>query len=487
MRQSAATSPASPDDPFVRAVLRSLPGYQDTQTDVFGQLGYTPTPRQAELHAATEWDVLYGGAAGGGKTRAAVMDDLRDAIRYPGIRIGAFRRSYPELAESLIRELAAVEFAAALGATWNGSERELRFPNGSSIVYRYAETLKDASRRQGGEYQKLTLDERGLTAPGVVEFLYTRIRSGRRSLPVLGVRSYANPGGVGHGANKARYVDATAHGERVYQDGRGRTVRFIPAKLSDNPHVNPEYAADLQGLSDPALKAALLDGSWDSFAGQYFPEWRHDRHVVYPVGVPRSWRRAAGIDWGYANPWCVLWGAVDPDGRLWIYREVYRTRVGERDQARTILALEHAAADMSLTRYADPSMWSTRGDAPAIAAEYAAEGVGLVPAQNDRVAGWQRLHGYLADGPACAIHRYHGWQVCPRLHVFSTCENLIRTLPDQVHDAARPEDLDTGGDDHGVDALRYMVMGVSRAPGLPTVTKPARRDPEEIDPLTANF
>jgi hypothetical protein len=432
------------------------------QPDVFADLGYTPTPRQAEFHAAEEFDVLFGGAAGGGKSKALVMQGLRACAHHPGLRVGAFRRTYGELKESLLAELANVAFGKDIGARWNGTEYELKFPNGSVIMFRYAESLADATRRQGGQYQLLLFDERTLIAPEVVSFLESRLRSGRADIPVLGIRSSSNPGGPGHGAVKKRYIADTNHGEKVVTDVRGRTVRFIPSKLSDNPHVNPEYADDLKAL-DPKLRKAFLDGDWDVFAGQMFTEWRHDRHVLEPMTLPVEWRRYNGLDWGFAAPWCVLWGAVDEDGRAWIYRELYDTQVGESDQARRILAAEdddeHVAA-----RYADDAMWATRGDAKPIADVYADEGVDLTAAgkgPGSRVIGWQRVHSFLAEAPACPHHRALGWDTCPRLHVFSTCPELIRTLPSLPHaKTGNPEDADTTAEDHAPDALRYLLTNL---------------------------
>jgi len=434
--------------------------------DVFEKLAYVPTPKQREFHAATEYDVLYGGSAGGGKTRGLLMDDLRDCVRHPGIRIGAFRRTYGELKESLLAELAQVGYASAIGASWNGTEYELRFPNGSLLMFRYAESVKDASRRQGGQYQKLTFDERTLTPPDVCSFLESRLRSGRADIPVLGIRSGTNPGGAGHGAVKTRYIKPTNYGQRTIVGEHGRTVRFIPSKLADNPHVNPEYARSLQAL-DGKLRAAFLDGDWDVFAGQMFPEVKRDRHVVEPITLPPSWKRYNGVDWGFTKPWSVLWAAVDEDGRVWVYRELYKTHVGEADQAQRILAAE-APGEHVAVRFADDAMWATRGDAKPIAGVYADNGVHLSQAgkgAGSRVNGWQRVRSYLAEAPACLHHRANGWDTCPRLHVFSGVTELYRELADLPHATkGDPEDADTTASDHAVDALRYLLANLGSGP-----------------------
>ncbi len=438
--------------------------------DVFNALGYTPSARQQLFHDATEFDVLYGGAAGGGKTVALLMEGLRACIRHPGIRVGAFRRTYPELEESLLAELANYGFASELGASWNGSKYNLQFANGSLLMFRYAETLQDATRRQGGQYQLLLFDERNLTPPDVIAFLESRLRSGRADLPVLGVRSGTNPGGPGHGASKLRYVDATNYGAHPYEDARGRTVRFIPSKASDNPHLNPEYTRDLDALP-PQMRAAFKDGSWTTFEGQYFTEWNHDLHVVPWFQPPDIWRKYAGIDYGYANPWAVVWAAVDGDGRIWCYREMYQTGVGETEQAQQIFTAESTSEprgeqsrEWGVTRFADPAMWAKTGDAPSPAQAYAENHVTLIRAINDRVPGWARLRYQLSNMNACPIHRKQGLALCPRLHVMDVCANLIRTLPNLVHDLRRPEDVDTRGEDHAPDALRYLVMGLGATP-----------------------
>ncbi|ELP67637.1 terminase, large subunit, PBSX family [Streptomyces turgidiscabies Car8] len=419
-------------------------------------------------------------------TRALLMDAIRDCDTHPGLRVGAFRRSYPELKESLIAELAQMEYAKAIGARWNGTEYELRFPNGSLIMFRYAETVQDATRRQGGQYQKLLFDERTLTPPDVVSFLESRLRSGRRDIPVLGIRSGTNPGGAGHGAVKTRYIKPTNYGEKVITDARNRTVRFIPSKLSDNPHVNPEYAQDLQAL-DGKLRSAFLDGDWDVFQGQMFPELKRDRHVVEPITLPASWRRYNGLDWGFTAPWAVLWAAVDEDGRVWVYREIYRRGVGEADQAKQILEAE-AAGEHIAVRFADDAMWATRGDAKAIADVYSENGVHLTQAgkgAGSRVTGWQRVRSYLKEGPACPQHRAQGWNSCPMLHLFSTVTELYRELSDLPHATkGNPEDADTTADDHASDAVRYLLTNLGTGPEMVILdAPPAEPAVELLQPL----
>jgi hypothetical protein len=467
------------------------------QVDVFGKLEYVPTPKQQMFHDATEFDVLFGGSLGGGKTRALTMEAIRACIRYPGIRVGAFRRTYGELKESLLAELMQINYAAAVRAKWNGSDYELRFPNGSVIMFRYAESMQDATRRQGGQYQLLIFDERTLTPPDVVSFLESRLRSGRKSIPVLGIRSSANPGGPGHGRVRVKYVDATNYGTKVVHDERGRTIRFIPSRMEDNPHLNPEYENDLLALPE-VLRKALREGDWGVFSGQVFSELSRDRHVVAPINLPLSWLRYNGVDWGYAKPWAVLWAAVDEDGRVWIYRELYDTGVGEAEQARRILAAE--ADDEKVTvRYADDAMWATRGDAKPISDIYAENGVHLTEAgkgAGSRIIGWQRIHSYLDNGPACPHHRALGWTECPMLHIFDTVENLWRELRDLPHATkGDPEDADTTASDHAADGLRYLLINLGTAPRFHfpptqlevTVLDPTATGPRPPQPLPTMY
>lgn len=442
---------------------------------------------QELFHSATEDDVLYGGAAGGGKTCAIVMEAVRACSRHPGIRVLILRRTYDELAESVYPEFQRISWAAALGGRWNKTEKELTFPNRSVIRLRYMDSLEDASKRQGGAYQLLLVDERTLLSPGVTDAIaLERLRSAQ-GVPVLGIRSTSNPGGPSHGEVKARYIDPTEHGKVVLTDDHGLTRRFIPAKATDNPFLDAAYFRRLDAIPDQARRAAMRDGDWSQFAGQMFPALRWDRHVIDPFELPASWRRYTSTDWGYAKPWGTLWGCVDEDGRAWVYREIYETQVGEAEQARRILAAEADGEHVSL-RLADDAMWASRGgDVKAIADVYSDNGVPLTPAgkgPHSRVAGWQRIHTYLAEAPACPIHRAQGWKTCPKIHIFRTCPKLWWELENLPHaKKGDPEDADTDAPDHLADCLRYWLVNIGTGPQFVLPDAPGAADGLGVTPL----
>lgn len=441
---------------------------------------------QEQFHAATEFDVLYGGAAGGGKSMALVAEGIKWCVRYPGLRVLLVRRSYDELEESILPALRKLSYAAALGGRYNSVKHLLSFPNKSYMTLRYLETIEDASRRQGGSVQLLLIDEYGLLAPGVADFLrYERLRSDG-TIPVVGIRATSNPGGASHGEAKARYIEPTDHGRKTYKTEHGHTVRFISAKATDNAHLDPGYFRLLDAIPDPNRRAAMRDGDWDTFAGAIFPELSQERHVVEPMGMPLSWQKVNGIDWGFTKAWATLWLAQDEDGRVWVYRELYATQVGEKDQAERILAAEEPGEYVA-ARFADDAMWAVRGDAKPIAEVYAENGVWLTPAgkgPGSRVQGWQRIHSYLDEMPACPHHRAKGWETCPRIHFFSTCRNLYNELKNLPYaTSGNTEDADPKASDHAADALRYALLNIGggaewftteppAATGLPGAPKP---------------
>lgn len=456
--------------------------------DVFGLLGFTPNPGPQTRFLSLpddNIDVLYGGAAGGSKSTSLLLYTLRACIRYPGLQAFWFRRSFPELEHSVLRLLARYQYAKALGCRWRADKYELRFPNGSSLAFAHAKNVQEASAFLSAEVNLLLIDERTTLPPDVVDLLYTRVRSGVAGVPCLGIRSATNPGEIGHTRVLADYIEPTEHGKIELTDANQRHRIFIQARATDTPQLGAEYIRNLSGLPEK-LRKAYLEGDWTVFAGQAFGEWRYDRHVVQPFTIPDTWRRYNGIDGGYRAPWCTLWGAEDPDGRVWFYREIYEAGVGETEQAKRILAAESPDENVAV-RYCDDSMFAVTGESKSSAAIYAENGVHLTPAgkgAGSRVTRVRRTRTYLGEAPACPHHRALGWKTCPLMHVFPQCANLIRTLPTVPHaKTGDPEDVDTNSEDHAYDAMSYLLINLGGGPQYPVIEADAPNPFEGADLL----
>jgi hypothetical protein len=422
---------------------------------------YNASDRQRVFHQAVADEKLYGGAAGGGKTAAIVAEGGTLALEYPGIPINLFRRTIPELKATIIPEIQK-QFGAYIRAghmIWHGQDRKYVLSNGSSIILNYLDNDNDIYRYQGAEMPIIGVDELTQFPQAWIEYLRTRNRTSNPDWPVVFMAG-TNPGGIGHGWVKARYIDPVAP-ETVntiqLDEGQTRTTIFIPAKVDDHPieKFKTDYKRTLMAISDPQLRRALKDGDWDVFAGQVFSEFRRDDHVIDPFNIPSHWQRWRAMDHGNNNS--VGWFAQDPaTDRIYMYRE-YRTTdyttIGEK--ARIIKQLE--AGETISYGLADPSIWAAgQGDhatGKSLAQMYIDEGVTWMPANNDRKAGLNVVHERLRiqkDGK-------------PGIQFFSTCVSLIRTLPSLPYDKIRVDDVDTKADDHDYDMLRYALMAFKKA------------------------
>lgn len=219
--------------------------------------------------------------------------------------------------------------------------------------------------------------------------------------------------------------------------------------------TDPDYVSRLENL-DEDTKKAMLYGDWDSFAGQYFKEWRKDIHVVKPFAIPKEWRRIIALDYGNTNPSAVLWLAIDPDDNIYCYRELYitRKRYGELlDEIRMMTSPDEEI----LALVADPALQAKAPDTGLSFFDIAkTKKFNIIPGVNDRIPGWNTIRELLhvvEDEKLGGI---------AKLRVFSTCANLIRTLPQLIYDAVKVEDCDTNGEDHAPDALRYGCMFLAK-------------------------
>ena len=411
---------------------------------------------QTQFLAAPEREVFYGGARGGGKSYAMLIDPLRycDKAHHRALLI---RRSMPELRD-MINHSQRLYGQAYPGAKWREQEKEWRFPSGARIEFGYAENLTDVLRYQGQSYTWIGIDELPqYPTPEIYNFLRSSLRSVDPDIPVY-MRATGNPGNVGSLWVKEMFVDPSEPNKAfdVHIDtiaGRKSiTRRFIPAKLQDNPYLmqTDDYMIMLSSLPEVQRKQ-FLEGDWSAFENSAFPEFDMSVHVVQPFDIPSNWLRFRTCDWGYSSAACVLWIAVDFDNNFWVYREHYTQRVTADVFARQVMEKEHN----EYIRYGilDSSTWAKRGDAgPSIAETMIREGCKWRPSDRSprsRVAGKLELHRLLTKDLDTGQ---------PKLKVFSNCTNLVRTMPMLPVDKNNPEDVDTHAEDHAYDALRYGVM-----------------------------
>ncbi len=410
---------------------------------------FNPTLKQRQFleTIAKHRFVLYGGAAGGGKSyilRWWLVTYLL-ALHKAGIdhaQVGLFCEDYPSLMDRHISKI-RFEFPQELGQLKLGETRDFVLQEkygGGRIALR---NLDDPSKYQSAEFAAIAVDELTKNKKETFDFLRSRLRwPGVDGPPFAGA---TNPGGIGHAWVRALWIDK--HFPPELQPFAGE-FGFVPARASDNPHLTEQYYRDLQSLP-PAMAKAFAEGSWDVFAGQVFTEFRESVHVVDPFEMPKWWPRWRAIDWGYKSPACCLWFCREPQGRTYIYRELYATEMLVSDFAHRILEMD--AGDEIETCYIDPSVKSRDGSAEQTILEQFRNHFNVHPADNDRLGGWQLIHEML---------RVSGRG--PGLQIFRNCTNLIRTLPQLVYDQVKVEDCDTECEDHAPDALRYGLKSAHR-------------------------
>jgi len=406
---------------------------------------------QTDFLAAAEKDVLYGGAAGGGKSFAMLIDPLR-SCHIPEHRALILRRSMPELRE-LIDKSRELYPKAFKGAKFREVEKLWNFPSGAKIEFGFLEKDADVYRYQGQAYSWIGFDEiTHLPTEFGWNYLASRLRTTNPELQTY-LRCTANPGGVGAQWVKKRYVEASEP-NTTFKGKDGLTRKFIPALLQDNPYLaeDGEYERMLQSL--PAVqRRQLLEGNWDVAEGAAFAEFTTDVHVIAPFELPAWWERIKGIDYGYAAESCCLWGAIDPDDKtIIIYRELYRKGLTGEALADTITQMEENEVK-SIPGVLDTAAWARTGyTGPTIGETLVNRGHKLRRADKNRIAGKTQIHEHLRQREAGR----------PRLQIFSNCVNLIKELQGIPLSTTNPEDVDTKAADHAYDALRYMIMSRPR-------------------------
>lgn len=420
----------------------------------------TPNEKQLLFFQDHHRYVGYGGARGGGKSWAIRKKAALLALYYAGIKIGIYRRTYPELRNNhvvpLLKELNGV-------ASYNESKKVFSFPNGSVIELCYADNLKDLNQKfQGQEFDILFIDE----ATQIPEDWFDIIKATNRGVNQFPKRIYitCNPGGVGHAWVKRLFVTKSYKESEKIED-----YSFIQALPKDNKALmesDPDYIRTLEALP-PTLRKAWLEGSWDIFMGQFFEEFVDDpahyqdrlwTHVIEPFEVPDSWQIFRSFDWGFAKPFSCDWWAQDGDGRLYQILQLYgctgTPNEGVKWTADKVfyeiakIEREHRwLQDKDILGVADSAIWASDGGEAIIESAYR-HGINFLKPDKTRIPGWMQVHYRLAFDK---IGR-------PMMYFFNTCKHAIRTIPLLQYSETIPEDLETSGEDHHADSMRYLCM-----------------------------
>ena len=442
-----------------------------------------PTVKQKRFLQMRAKHCGYGGARGGGKSWVVRIKAFLLANKWgrpnawsEGIKICIVRRTLVDVRNNHIVPLKILLNGLA---RYNQTERTFYFPNGSTIHFEYYDNESHSDHFQGVEYDVIFIEE----ATQLPEEWIKNIAASCRGANSFPHRIYytCNPGGPGHAYIKRIFID------RVYKEGENpEDYEFVQAKVTDNKvlmELDPDYITFLKNLP-PKRRAAWLDGSWEIYSGQYFNEFVNDpdhyddgyyTHVINPIPIRKHWTIYRGLDWGHFRPYSVSWYAIDEDGVMYRFKELYGVQKSGNESIpnegvqwpperlfKKIREIEENDPDLKgkqIIGIADPAIFQSQ-TGTSIADTAMDCGVYFLPGDNTRLAGWMQCRYRLQFDDAGR----------PRFQVFNTCTEFIRTIPILQHDEHDVEDLDTSGEDHIADEWRYVCMA--------NVIKPIVEEPE---------
>ena len=423
--------------------------------------------------------IAFGGARGGGKSWCVRVKSILLSFEYRGIKIMIMRRTYPELYANHIKPLLAM---LPIGSyKYNDSKKELNFPNGSTILFRYCNNDKDLLNYQGTEVDILFIDEATQFSEEQYKILIACVR-GVNNFPKR-VYLTCNAGGIGHQWVKRLFIS------KAYRDGENPDeYSFIQSLVTDNKALlkeQPDYIKQLEALP-PKLKEAWLYGNWDIFEGQFFEDFvdRPDQyeskqwtHVIEPFEIPEGWKIYRSFDWGYNKPFSCGWWAVDYEGVAYRILELYGCTKTPNEGVKWTppqvfaeiarIEREHRwLKGKRIVGIADPAIWNAE-TGKSIADVAAEHSVFFQKGDHERIAGWMQVHYRLAFDE-------NGF---PMMYIFNNCKAFIRTMPLLQYDEHKPEDLDTDGEDHVADEVRYFLMSRPIKPRIPKKSDEFEKNP----------
>ena len=437
---------------------------------------FAPNPGpQTDFLAAPEREVLFGGAAGGGKSYSLLADPMR-YFSNPAFSGLILRRTNDELRE-LVFKSQELYPKAYPGAKWQEKKSQWTFPSGARLWMTYLERDEDVMRYQGQSFSYIGVDElTQYSSPYSFNYLRSRLRTTDPDLPTY-MRATTNPGGPGHQWVKKMFIDPAPPNKKfvaqdletgkplVYPETHEKAGdplfyrRFIPASLYDNPYLADDGAYEANLLSLPEnQRRQLLEGDWAVADGAAFPEFKQSVHVVEPFDIPSEWVRFRSADYGYSSWSAVHWFAIDPAYEtLIVYRELYLSKHTGKDLA--VAVMEAEVGDRINYGVLDSSCWHNRGQiGPSIAEEMINMGCRWRPSDRSsgaRVAGKNQFHQRLKVDEATEQ---------PGIVFFDTCRQIIADLPSIPSDPKGSDDIDPRyATDHAYDSVRYGIMSRPRA------------------------
>jgi len=437
------------------------------------------TPKQSQTFQTDATEILYGGAAGGGKSYLERVSAIRWCVEIPGIQVYFFRRTLPDLRDNHLR--GPTSFQVLLDPYLKSGnvkgptvENEFRFWNGSILHLCYCDSENDVEKYRGAEIHVLIMDELTHFSEYQYRFLRSRVRIAGLKVPekykskLPRIEAASNPGSIGHAWVKRTFITPKPYEEiwRTPPTEGGMLRQYVPARLADNPHLtenDPNYADRLRGLGSDSLVRAMLEGDWDIVAGQAFEKLRRDVHCIEPFTPPEDWLCFGSFDWGSSKPfsfgmWTVSNGNPLPDGRTYRRGSIIRYNewygwTGKADEGLRMEASEVADGIRKRCKRkmayiaCDPALWKVDGG-PSHAETFLKSGVVLRKADNNREPGYVEVRQRIA-----------GDEEGPMLYATKNChDGFWRTMPDMIMDESHPEDLDTDQEDHCYDEVRYACM-----------------------------
>lgn len=438
---------------------------------------YTPWPKQALFHQSPANEILYGGAAGPGKSHALRHEGLNWCMRIPKLHVYLFRRTYPELEKNHIIP-SLEEFSQDLG-DYKEQKRRWQFRNVSMLHFCHCQYEQDVFNYQGAEIHLLLIDELTSFTELMYDYLRGRVRCAidiperyRHKIP--GILCGSNPGGVGHEFVKQRWVDPDPQKEmkllRAKKRDGGMLRQYIPGKLQDNPSLaekDPTYINRLDALPEP-YRTAYKEGDWDIFMGQAL-NFNIAHHVIKPIPVPEYTSFYMTFDSGFGAPFSIGWWWIDRDGRAFRFHEWYGwngipnqgLRLTDSEIAEGVLKKEEQLKLKDIKHIGDKWCFQKKpdykggGQGPSTADVFEQHGIKLHRGDDSstesRKSKVRQFRERLRVPEKFPEER-------PMVQIYEGCEQFIRTIKVLQTDPLDNEDIDTTMEDHAYDEACLLFM-----------------------------